>query len=139
MIRHGSRMIQANSESSVPQICITTRKHYGGGRLAMPGQFLGGDLNVAWLTYEPGLMGAEGGVAIVYRNELAAIKDEVEREKQKNQRIMELKWGLDMMMREATEKLIDPRDTRPFIIRALKWLKNKKQEWPSRKHENFRM
>ncbi len=52
---------------------------------------------------------------------------------------MELKWGLDMMIREATEKIIDPRDTRPFIIRALKWLKNKKQEWPSRRHENFRM
>jgi acetyl-CoA carboxylase carboxyltransferase component len=139
LIRHGSRMIQANSESSVPQICVTIRKHYGGGRLAMPGQFLGGDISVAWPSHEPGLMGAEGGVAIIYRNELAAIKDEALREKQKAQRVMELQWGLDMMIREATEKIIDPRDTRPFLVRTLNWLRDKKQEWPARKHENFRM
>jgi acetyl-CoA carboxylase carboxyltransferase component len=139
LIRHGSRMIQANSESSVPQIGITIRKHYGGGRLAMPGQFLGGDVSVAWPSHEPGLMGAEGGVAIIYRNELAAIKDEALREKQKAQRVIELQWGLDMMIREATEKIIDPRDTRPFLVRALKWLRSKKQEWPTRRHENFRM
>lgn len=139
LIRHGARMIQANSEATVPQICVTVRKHYGGGRLAMSGQFLGGDLNVAWPTHEPGLMGAEGGVAIIYRNELASIQDETLRKKKKDQRIMELQWGLDMMVREATQKIIDPRDTRPFLIRALKWLRGKKQEWPPRKHENFRL
>lgn len=139
LIRHGARMIQANSEASVPQICVTIRKIYGGGRLAMPGPSLGGDLNVAWPTHEPGLMGAEGGVAIIYRSELASIQDEKLRRKQKNQRVMELQWGLDMMVREATQKIIDPRDTRPFLIRALRWLRDKKQDWPPRKHENFRM
>jgi acetyl-CoA carboxylase carboxyltransferase component len=139
LIRHGARMIQANSEASVPQICIAIRKIYGGGRLAMPGPSLGGDLNIAWPTHEPGLMGAEGGVAIIYRGELAAIQDEALRKKQKDQRVFELQWGLDMMVREATEKIIDPRDTRPFLIRALRWLRNKKQDWPARKHENFRM
>ena len=139
LIRHGSRMVQSNCEATVPQICVTIRKHYGGGRLAMPGQFLGGDLNVAWPTHEPGLMGAEGGVAIIYRKELAAIKDEAQRQKQKEQRVLELQWDLDMMVREATQKIIDPRDTRPLLVRALRWLKAKKQEWPARKHEVFRM
>ena len=139
LIRHGARMIMANSEATVPQITVTIRKHYGGGRLSMPGQFLGGDLSVAWPTHEPGLMGAEGGVAIIYRNELASIADESLRKKQKNLRLMELTWGLDMMVREATQKIIDPRDTRPFLIGALEWLRNKKQDLPTRKHENFRI
>ena len=139
LIRHGSRMIQSNSECSVPHILVVIRKNYGGGRLAMPGLTLGGDLSVAWPTHEPGLMGAEGGVSIIYRNELAAIKNIEERERQKGHRVMELQWGLDMMIREETQKIIDPRDTRIFLVRALKWLRNKKKEWPTRKHENFRM
>lgn len=139
LIRHGARMIQANSEASVPQICLTVRKIYGGGRLAMVGQALGADMDVAWPTHEPGLMGAEGGAAIIYRNEFAAIKDEAQQRQKKNERLMELQWGLDSMVREATQKIIDPRDTRPFLIRALNWLRNKKPNWPPRKHENFRM
>ena len=105
----------------------------------MPGQMLGGDLSVAWPTHEPGLMGAEGGVNIIYRRELASISDESLREKQKNIRVMELTWGLDMMIREATQKIIDPRETRPFLIKALRWLRNRKEDLPSRKHENFRI
>jgi acetyl-CoA carboxylase carboxyltransferase component len=139
LIRHGARMIMANSEVTVPQITVTIRKHYGGGRLSMPGQFLGGDLSVAWPTHEPGLMGAEGAVNIIYRRELESIPDESLRQKQKDIRIMELKWGLEMMIREATQKIIDPRDTRPFLIKALRWLRNRKQNLPSRKHENFRL
>lgn len=138
LIRHGARMIMANSEATVPQITVTIRKHYGGGRLAMPAQSLGGDLAVAWPTHEPGLMGAEGATAVLYRRELESILDEGLRQNQKNMRIMELKWSLDMMVREATQKIIDPRDTRPFLIKALRWLRNKKQDLPSRKHENFR-
>jgi len=53
LIRHGARLLMSNSELTVPQICVTVRKHYGGGRLAMSGQFLGGDLQVAWPTHEP--------------------------------------------------------------------------------------
>ena len=139
LIRHGSRMIMANSEASVPQITVTLRKLYGGGQLAMPGQFLGGDLGVAWPTHGPGLMGAEGAVSIVYRKELMSIQDEALRKKQETQRIDEMQWSLDMQVRDATEKIIDPRDTRPFLIRGLKWLINRKQDLPQKKHENIRM
>ncbi|MBW2137911.1 MAG: methylmalonyl-CoA carboxyltransferase [Deltaproteobacteria bacterium] len=139
LIRHGSRMIMANSEATVPQITIALRKHFGGGRLAMPGQFLGGDLSVAWPTYAPGLMGAEGAVSIIYRKELSSIQDEKLRKEKEKELIEEMRWSLDMQVREAAQKIIDPRDTRPFLIRALKWLRNKKQDLPARKHENIRM
>ena len=68
-----------------------------------------------------------------------AIKDEKAREEQKKKRIEEMQWGLDMLLRESTQKFIDPRDTRPFLIRALKWLENRKQDWPPKKHENIRL
>jgi acetyl-CoA carboxylase carboxyltransferase component len=139
LIRHGSGMIFANSEATVPQITIFIRKAYGGGRLAMPGQFLMGDLQVAWPTYEPGLMGAEGAVSIIYRKELSSVKDERVREVLKRKRVDEMRWGLDMLLRESTQKFIDPKETRPFLIRSLKWLKNRRQDFPSRKHENIRL
>lgn len=139
LIRHGSGMILANTEATVPRITVFVRKAYGGGRLAMPGQFLMGDLQVAWPSYEPGLMGAEGAVSIIYRRELTSIKDEKAREGQKKKRIEEMQWGLDMLLRESTQKFIDPRETRPFLIKALKWLRARQQYFPPKKHENIRL
>ena len=139
LIRHGSRMIMANSEATVPRITVAVRKHFGGGRLAMPGPFLGSDISIAWPTDEPGLMSADGAVGIIYRKELKAIQDESLRKEQENKRVDEMKWNLDMLVREGSEKIIDPRETRPFLIRALKWLRNRKRDLPPKKHENIRM
>lgn len=139
LIRHGSRMIMANSQATVPRITVAVRKHFGGGRLAMPGPFLSCDLAIAWPTVEPGLMGAEGAVSIIYRKELRDIPDETLRKEQENKRIEEMRWSLDMQVREGSEKIIDPRDTRPFLIKALKWLRNRKQDLPQKKHDNIRM
>ena len=105
----------------------------------MPGQFLMGDLQVAWPSYEPGLMGAEGAVSIIFRKELAAIEDEKVRDEQKKRRVEDMQWGLDMLLRESTQKFIDPRDTRPFLIKALEWLGNRQQYLPPKKHENIRL
>jgi acetyl-CoA carboxylase carboxyltransferase component len=139
LIRHGSRMIMANSEATVPRITVAMRKHFGGGRLAYPGPFLASDLAIAWPTVEPGLMSAEGAVGILYRKELAAIKDEAARKEQEEKRLEEMRWSLDMLVREGSQSIIDPRDTRPFLIRALKWLINRQEELPHKKHENTRM
>ena len=105
----------------------------------MPGPFLSSDLAIAWPTVQPGLMGAEGAVSIIYRKELAAIPDESLRKEQENKRLEEMRWSLDMQVREGSEKIIDPRNTRPFLIKALRWLRNRKEELPQKKHENFRM
>lgn len=139
LIRHGSRMIMANSEATVPRITVAVRKHFGGGRVAMPGPFLSSDLSVAWPTHEPGLMGAEGAVSIIYRKEIEAIPDEILRKEWEKKRIEEMRWSLDMQVREATQKIIDPRETRPFLIRSLAWLRNRRQNLPYKKHENIRM
>lgn len=139
LIRHGSRMIMANSEATVPRITVSLRKHFGGGRLAMPGSSLASDVAVGWPTFEPGLMGAKGAVSILYRKELKAISDEQLREEQENKRIEEMQFSLDMHMREGAQKIIDPRETRPFLIRALSWLKNREQKLPEKKHENIRL
>jgi acetyl-CoA carboxylase carboxyltransferase component len=139
LIRHGSRMIMANSEATVPRITVAMRKHFGGGRLAYPGPFLSSDLAIAWPTVEPGLMSAEGAVDILYRKELASIKDDAARKEKRDLRLEEMRWCLDMLVREGSQNIVDPRDTRPVLIRALKWLENRKEELPQKKHENIRM
>jgi acetyl-CoA carboxylase carboxyltransferase component len=139
LIRHGSRMIMANTEATVPQITVFIRKAYGGGRLSMPGQMLMGDLQVAWPTYEPGLMGADGAVSILYRRELAAVANAGQKEEHRKKRVEEMQWALDMQVRDATQKIIDPRDTRQFLVKALSWLRNRNQGLVPRKHENIRL
>lgn len=139
LIRHGSAMIMANSEATVPKITVGIRKLYGGATLAHCTRILPSDLMLAWPTFEPGLMNADGAVAIIHRGELAAIADEKLREEQRKKWVEEMQWGLDMRVREDSQDIIDPRDTRPVLIKALKWLRNKKQSLPQKKHENIRM
>ncbi len=147
LIRHGCGVLQANTEATVPRVTVSIRKRYGGGGLAMPGQMMMGDLHVAWPTFEPGLMGAAGAVAIIYGRELKAIADEAQRKEQEKKRIAEMERGLDMLIREAVQDFIDPRDTRAYLIKALRWLGDRQQRWPGdnqgqlplRKHENFRV
>ncbi len=139
LIRHGCGVIFGNTEATVPQMTITPRKRYGGGALAMPGQMLTGDVHVAWPSFEPGLMGAEGAVSIVYRRELGAIEDEEKRAQQKQKRMDEMEVGLDNLIRESVQDFLDPRDTRPYIIKTLRWLAQRHQELPPRRHENIRL
>ena len=139
LIRHGSKALFADTLANVPQITVVIRKLYGGGGLVMPGTRLGGDLYVAWPAISRGLMGPEGAVAILYRRELANIQDEAERDKQRQKRVEEIKARLDLLQRETTEGIIDPRDTRPFLIKGLEALANKKRELPPRKHDNIRL
>jgi len=139
LIRTASGMIQINTEITTPQIAVTLRKMYGGGGFGTPGKQLMGDLQVCWPTYEQGLMGPEGAVAIIYRRELEAIEDPAEKAKQTKMRVMEMDWGNDMLLREARQDWLDPRETRPFLINALKWLENRHEEIEPRKHDNFRV
>ena len=139
LIRHGSKVIFANSQATVPQITVSIRKLYGGGGLALPGTGLGGDLYVSWPVLARGVMGAEGAVAILYRGELTAIEDESKRKEQQQKRVKEMAQHLKAMEQQQPQDFIDPRDTRPFLIKALKLLANKRQELPPRKHGNIRL
>jgi len=123
---------------TVPQITVAVRKHYGGSQLALPERQLGGDIGVAWPTYETGITGASGAVSIMYRKQLAAITDETERKKQEQRYVEEIEWAQDSLP-PRLQDIIDPRDTRPYLIKALRWLRNRKQEWAPKKHENIRI
>ena len=139
LIRHGCKVVFSNVEATVPQITIAIRKLYGGGGLAMPGTTLGGDLDIAWPTVERGLMGAEGAVSIIYKNEFAAIEDEAARTEKQSQRTTEMQEKFQSLEREWSQDFIDPRDTRSFLIRALRTLSNRQELRPQRKHENIRL
>ena len=139
LIRHGCKLVFSNVEATVPQITIAIRKLYGGGQLGMPGTTLGGDLDVAWPTVQRGLMGAEGAVSIIYKREFAAIENEKKRQQQQLKRTGEMQQKFESLEREWAQEFIDPRDTRPFLIEALKALSKRKEERPQRKHENIRL
>jgi len=139
LIRHGCKLVFSNVEATVPQITVAIRKLYGGGQLGMPGTTLGGDLDVAWPTVQRGLMGAEGAVSIIYKREFQAIEDEKKKQKMQVQRTMEMQQKFQSLEREWAQEFIDPRDTRPFLIKALKTLAKRDEPRPQRKHENIRL
>ncbi len=107
----------------------------------MPGVALGGDLMMGWPSVERGLMGAEAAVSIIYKNELRALKDKDESAlKEKHaQRVSEMQYRLKSLEREWAQDFIDPRDTRPFLSKALKTFARREEERPRRKHENIRL
>ena len=84
-------------------------------------------------------MGADGAVAILYKGELESIKDEAERKKHRQKRTLEISERMKLSEQQQPQDFIDPRDTRPFLIKALKMLKNKKRQLPPRKHGNIRL
>jgi acetyl-CoA carboxylase carboxyltransferase component len=139
LIRHGSKVIYANAQATVPQITVSIRKLYGGGGLAMPGISLGGDLFVSWPVLARGVMGADGAVAILYKGEIESVKDEEERKRRRQKRTLEISQRMKLSEQQQPQDFIDPRDTRPFLIKALKMLKNKKRQLPPRKHGNIRL
>ena len=139
LIRHGCKLVFSNVEVTVPQTTIAIRKLFGGGQLAMPGTTLGGDIDIAWPTVERGLMGAEGAVSIIYKRELQSITDETARQEKLAQRTEEMRHKLRALEREWGQGFIDPRDTRPFLIQALKTFSNREENRPYRKHENIRL
>ncbi len=136
LIRHGAGCVMANSEATVPMITLVLRKQYGGGSLAMG---LNHDVMIAWPTYETGTMNAAAAVAMTYKSELEAITDETKRKEREAVLIVEEQRALDLKSAQGASNIIDPRDSRRYLIRALKWLRDKKEERAPRKHENIRI
>ena len=139
ILRHGTMVIHANAEATVPKITIYVRKCYGGGHLAMPGNWLEVDREIAWPTVERGIMGAKEGVSIIWRKAIAQAKtpEEAERIRQENTKL--LKKRIEINSRAWNDDIIDPRQTRAYLIVALKSLANKTRERPWRKHENMNL
>jgi acetyl-CoA carboxylase carboxyltransferase component len=137
ILRHGAKVLHALAESTVPMVTVYVRKAYGGGNHAMCSEPLGSDLLLAWPTAELGLMSAEGAVAIIYRKEIAAAPnpDELREQKIEEYKATFGKFPYHAAAMQWVDEIIDPRDTRPMLIKALRGLANKKKsDRPWKKH-----
>ncbi len=138
IIRHGAKLLYAYAEATVPKITVITRKAYGGAYCVMGSKHLRTDVNFAYPTAEIAVMGPEGAVNIVYRRELAAAEDQDGMRKQKISEFRE-RFANPFIAAERgfVDDVIEPRETRPRVIRALRMLENKVDSMPRKKHGNI--
>jgi propionyl-CoA carboxylase beta chain len=141
VIKHGAKLLYAYCEATVPKLCVTTRKSYGGAYCVMSSRQVGGDWNIAWPTAEVAVMGAKGAVKITRRKDLAAAKNDEQRAEiaAKLEDEYKSKYLHPYIAAEVgyIDEVIDPRDTRPKLISGLATLKNKAVNRPRRKHGNI--
>ncbi|MDR0576407.1 MAG: acyl-CoA carboxylase subunit beta [Candidatus Accumulibacter sp.] len=135
VIRHGAKIIYAYCEATVPKVSIVTRKAMGGAYVAMSSRQMRCDLTFAWPTGQIAVMGAEGAVNILYRDEIRKAADPKAREQEI---LAEYREHFFNPYRAADlgqiDEIIEPRESRPRLARALEILRTKVQRNPARKH-----
>jgi propionyl-CoA carboxylase beta chain len=138
IIRHGAKLLYAYAEATVPKITVITRKAYGGAYCVMGSKHLRTDVNFAYPTAEIAVMGPEGAVNIVYRRELMAAADPEAVRKEKIEEFRD-RFASPFVAAERgfIDDVIEPHETRPKVIRALRMLQNKVDTMPRKKHGNL--
>jgi acetyl-CoA carboxylase carboxyltransferase component len=134
IIRHGAKMLHAVAAATVPKITVVLRKAYGAGYYVMCGRAYEPDLLVAWPSAEISVMGAEGAVEIVFRKQVEEADDPVAK---KAELIEDYRKLIDVYVaarNDMVDDVIDPRETRPTIIRALELAEGKRVERPWKRH-----
>jgi len=139
ILRHGTMVIHSTAETTVPKISIFVRKVYGGAQLVMPANAQKTDRMLAWPSVERGVMGPEGLAAVMFKGRLDRAKSPEERGEIWEGAVKRMQQAVERFSRVSNEDYIDPRQTRPAIIKALKCVANKKMERPERKHENINL
>jgi len=138
IIRHGAKVLYAYSEATVPKISVITRKAYGGAYVVMSSKYLGTDVNYAWPSAEIAVMGAEGAVSILYRDQIEAAPDPAA---EQARLAAEYRRRFNNPYHAASagyvDDIIEPRETRPKIIASLAALRDKYAPAPPRKHGNI--
>jgi propionyl-CoA carboxylase beta chain len=138
IIRNGAKLIWAYAEATVPKVTVITRKAYGGAYIVMSSKHLRGDVNYAWPTSEIAVMGPEGAVNVVFRKEVAEADDpEAKRQELVEAYREEFANPYVAAGRGYIDDVIEPAETRPRIIEALKMLQNKRDTNPPKKHGNI--
>ncbi|MBI4566547.1 MAG: methylmalonyl-CoA carboxyltransferase, partial [Planctomycetes bacterium] len=138
IIRNGAKLLYAYCEATVPKITVITRKAYGGAYDVMSSKHIRGDYNLAWPTAEIAVMGPEGAVNIIFKDEIEASKDpKAERQKKIAEYREKFANPYIAAGKGFIDDVIEPADTRPRLIRALELLKNKRDRNPPRKHGNL--
>ena len=138
IIRHGAKLLYAFCEATVPKITVITRKGYGGAYDVMSSKHIRGDINYCYPTAEIAVMGADGAVNIIFRNE---IKNAEDPEATRHKLVSEYQEKFASPYKAAelgyVDEIIEPEETRPKIIQALDILKTKVDTNPWRKHGNI--
>lgn len=138
IIRHGAKILFAYSEATVPKLTVVLRKAYGGAYIGMCSRYLGADQVFAWPTAEIAVMGPEGAVEIVFRKEIEAAEKPKEVLQQKIQEFREKFANPYIAAAHGyVDAVIEPQETRPRLIKALKALADKKESRPQKKHGNI--
>jgi len=138
IIRHGAKFLYAYAEATVPKISVITRKAYGGAYIVMSSKHLRGDINFAWPTAEIAVMGPDGAVNIVFKDKITESSTPDETRKQLIDEYRD-KFANPYVAasRGYLDDVIDPKDTRPKLIKALEMLQDKLVENPKKKHGNI--
>jgi propionyl-CoA carboxylase beta chain len=138
IIRHGAKLLFAFAEATVPKITLITRKAYGGAYCVMASKHIRADVNLAYPTAEIAVMGAEGAVGVLYRREISQA-DSPELESKRRADEFREKFASPYIAAERgfIDEVIEPRTTRPKLIRALEMLDTKRDHNPPKKHGNI--
>jgi len=138
IIRHGAKLLYAYAEATVPKVTVITRKAYGGAYDVMSSKHIRGDVNLAWPSARIAVMGVEGAVNIIFRDELAAATD-VDAERARLTHEYEERFANPYIAasRGYIDDVILPAETRPRVIKALEMLDTKRQSNHPRKHGNI--
>src|SRR5215204_2026805 len=134
IIRHGAKMLYAVSRATVPKVTVVLRKAYGAGYYVMCGKAYEPDLIVAWPSAEISVMGPEGAVNIIFRKQIEASDDP---DATRAEMIAAIRKTIDPYIAAGNaliDDIIDPRETRPTVIRALEMAETKRVERPWKKH-----
>jgi propionyl-CoA carboxylase beta chain len=138
IIRHGAKLLFAYCEATVPKLTVITRKAYGGAYDVMSSKHIRGDLNVAWPTAEIAVMGPEGAVNVIYRDEIDASPDPAA---ERARLVAEYQERFANPYIAASRGYIDdvilPSETRGRLISALDVLAGKRDANPPKKHGNI--
>ena len=131
MIRHGAQLAFAYANATIPRICVTIRKSYGGAYIVMDSKHMGNDLALAWPSAEIAVMGAKGAIEILHRNATQSEREELESEYE--HRLLNPYTAAE---RGSIDMVIHPETTRREVSAALDFLLSKREKLQKRLHSN---
>ena len=139
IITNGAKLLYAYGEATVPKVTVTLRKSYGGAHIVMSCKQLRGDINYAWPSANIAVMGADGAVNVLYAKDIKADPEHASEifEKKKKEYNDLFSNPYQAAQKGYIDDVIEPRNTRFRVIRALEQLAMKKQDIPAKKHDNL--
>ncbi len=139
IITNGAKLLYAYGEATVPKVTVTLRKGYGGAHIVMSCKQLRGDINYAWPSAQIAVMGADGAVNVLYAKEMKEDPEHAQAIFDEKKKAYEELFSnpYQAAQKGYIDDIIEPRNTRFRVIRALAQLEGKHQEIPAKKHDNL--